>query len=196
MGIQGTHTIFLLFSFTYLQLQATTPPSLKCEMEGLFCPPTPCLTSPPPLPRSNARWRGLFGNHHHPFNATTIPHSLEHKMGGLFCPPLPPLLKPPHHLLPFVATTTPPSLEREMDGLFYPPTPHLTPPTPLPCSNVRRRGFFGNASLFNTTATSLTRMRDGWAFLPTTTRLTPLPWHSNASFLGNHYPSLTHSNAS
>ena len=96
----------------------------------------------------------------------------------------------------FNITTTPPSLEREMDGLFYPPTPHLTPPTPLPRSNVRRRGFFGNASLFNTTATSLTRMRDGWAFLPTTTRLTPLPWHSNASFLGNHYPSLTHSNAS
>ena len=49
----------------------------------------PHLTPPPPLPCSNTRWRGFYGNHYHLFNTTTIPHSLEHKMGGLFCPPLP-----------------------------------------------------------------------------------------------------------
>ncbi len=76
----GMPIILLLFSFTYFQLQATIPPSPLELVDGIFLPPTPCLTPPPPLPRSNARRRGYFSDHpvwHHP-------PSLERETEGLF----------------------------------------------------------------------------------------------------------------
>ena len=63
------------FSFTHLQLQATTLPSLKHETEGAFLPTNPL------------------------FNLTTAPPSLKHETEGLFCPPTPrsSLTPPPRH---------------------------------------------------------------------------------------------------
>ena len=107
--------IFLLFSFTYFQLQATTPPSPLEHADGVFLPPTPCLIPPPPLSRSNARWRGYFSDHpiwhhHHP--------SLTRRRGprGRFSDHPPFGTTPPSHVRG--TTTTPPLLEREMEGYF------------------------------------------------------------------------------
>jgi len=81
----------LFFSYFLLLTFSCRPPLLHRlnRDRGAFLPTNPHLTPPPPLPRSNARWRGFYSNHYHSFNTTTIPHSLEHEMGGLFCPPLP-----------------------------------------------------------------------------------------------------------
>src|SRR6266511_3484172 len=89
----------------------TTPSSLERETEGPCCLATALQH---PLPRSNARWRGSFAHHHHPFLTRT-------RDGGALLPSH----RPP---------TPPPSLKCEMEGLFCPPPP------PLPLSNARRRG--------------------------------------------------------